>query len=61
MVPYILEDVMALNVTSTLYTSISFSLDCSQHSTAQADEMIKVMQDSYVMVKKDIEVQPGFN
>ena len=61
MVPYILEDVMALNVTSTLYTSISFSLDCSQRSTAQADEMIKVMQDSYVMVKKDIEVQPGFN
>ena len=22
--------------------------------------MIKVMQDSYVMVKKDIEIQPGF-
>ena len=36
-VPYIFEDVMALNATSTLYTSISFSLDCSQHSTAQAE------------------------
>ena len=36
-VPYILEDVMALNATSTLYTSISFSLDCSQISNAQAE------------------------
>ena len=36
-VPCILEDVMALNATFTLYISISFSLDCSQHSTAQAE------------------------